>query len=687
MSFIVKFNYNGIYRRVSIDYANYTVIEKAARDLYSIPINYSVCLTWTDDEGDNILMSSEAEFQEFYRNANINFNKYQTRLVKCGIIAKPFNEVIPEFSVAKEEQTDVVHDGVTCDECGMSPIIGIRYKCTLRDNFDLCSTCEQKGLQPFPMLKIYSPDAHINIKAVVHGDGNHLRCPYMAGLSSTVQPGCNSEEILNNTIHYRVSCDECGMKPIIGIRYKCTVRDNFDLCSTCEAKVTQPYPMLKIYTPDIGTRLKGWHHHGWNGWKSCRRGHGHTGCSPDAAGKGRRQSNNHNSTRPRNGRFADTLSSVSEAAKTFAQGTARDLNDAVNIVSQVAKAFVDDVEEQILQEALFDSQVESSNTTTNNTVAATTASTSSATATAAIASGAVEMNIKDVKESTVPSTNDSFVVRGYALKPMARFVGDETVPDASVLPPSTNFIKIWRIRNDGPCEWPQGVKLITAGGDPMCDASMTTAVDSICVGQESRISVTLKTPPVPGRYVSYFRLQAPDGITFGQKLWVDIRVRSEQQQQQSMFTSPYFNGQLSENQPSSMMSAFDQLSISEKSIPSFMQSLEENKIPMQYSDESNRITVPGIMIPMVPPPVQFQPPVPEAAKLTEDQLWELNRVELENEWNVELVALRSMGFYDTRRNIQLLQRYVKTSFVKFPQLQGKPFNDTLSVIVDSLLRS
>lgn len=36
---------------------------------------------------------------------------------------------------------------------------------------------------------------------------------------------------------------------IKGIRYKCSVRADFDLCEDCEAKNTHEYPMLKIRNP------------------------------------------------------------------------------------------------------------------------------------------------------------------------------------------------------------------------------------------------------------------------------------------------------------------------------------------------------------------------------------------------------------------------------------------------------
>lgn len=50
--------------------------------------------------------------------------------------------------------------------------------------------------------------------------------------------------------HIGISCDACGMLPIIGDRYKCTVRDNYDLCSRCHSSrnnsAIKKYPCILI---------------------------------------------------------------------------------------------------------------------------------------------------------------------------------------------------------------------------------------------------------------------------------------------------------------------------------------------------------------------------------------------------------------------------------------------------------
>jgi len=47
-----------------------------------------------------------------------------------------------------------------------------------------------------------------------------------------------------------VECDGCGVSPIVGPRYKCSVRKNFDFCSKCEERRDHPYAFLKINNPD-----------------------------------------------------------------------------------------------------------------------------------------------------------------------------------------------------------------------------------------------------------------------------------------------------------------------------------------------------------------------------------------------------------------------------------------------------
>lgn len=55
------------------------------------------------------------------------------------------------------------------------------------------------------------------------------------------EPQVNAE-----VVHAHVTCDECHASPIVGVRYKCVVCPDFDVCVNCEAKSTHAHPFLKI---------------------------------------------------------------------------------------------------------------------------------------------------------------------------------------------------------------------------------------------------------------------------------------------------------------------------------------------------------------------------------------------------------------------------------------------------------
>jgi hypothetical protein len=111
---------------------------------------------------------------------------------------------------------------------------------------------------------------------------------------------------------------------------------------------------------------------------------------------------------------------------------------------------------------------------------------------------------------------------------VARHVQDVTIPDGTELPPNTPFLKTWKIRNEGPA-WPAGCQLLFVShkGDNLNGPERVAIKGDIMPGQEIEVSVPLITPNEPGRYVGYYRMVTPDGIKFGQRVWVSFVVRRE----------------------------------------------------------------------------------------------------------------------------------------------------------------
>lgn len=108
----------------------------------------------------------------------------------------------------------------------------------------------------------------------------------------------------------------------------------------------------------------------------------------------------------------------------------------------------------------------------------------------------------------------------------ARFVADVSIQDGTQIEPQTEFVKIWRMRNEGSQPWPENTRLLFVGGDRL-SSDEAVVVPSVAVGKEIDIAVSMKTPSQLGRYVSYWRLALPDGSRFGQRVWTDIIVSED----------------------------------------------------------------------------------------------------------------------------------------------------------------
>jgi len=81
---------------------------------------------------------------------------------------------------------------------------------------------------------------------------------------------------------------------------------------------------------------------------------------------------------------------------------------------------------------------------------------------------------------------------------------------------------MWRLRNDGGQPWPQGTKLVFVGG--FGDSEAEYSVPIAKPGEMIEVAVDAVAPEGPGRYMSFYRLTAPDGSRFGDKLWLALEV-------------------------------------------------------------------------------------------------------------------------------------------------------------------
>ena len=116
---------------------------------------------WQDEENELIGFSSSTEMLyaiDVLTAINVSSGKSQfaSRLFKVYVTNSKLTKSQSEFNFGTYEEPQI-HMGVVCDGCNGS-VIGIRYKCKICPDFDLCSECKGKNLHvehefteiPFP---------------------------------------------------------------------------------------------------------------------------------------------------------------------------------------------------------------------------------------------------------------------------------------------------------------------------------------------------------------------------------------------------------------------------------------------------------------------------------------------------------------------------------------------------------
>ena len=113
----------------------------------------------------------------------------------------------------------------------------------------------------------------------------------------------------------------------------------------------------------------------------------------------------------------------------------------------------------------------------------------------------------------------------------ALFIADVTVPDGTIFPPTTAFLKTWRLKNVGTCTWTTSYKLAFAGGTPLSGPEEAPLSTTVPPGGLVDVSVNLVSLAGNGTYRGYWQLKNAAGGRFGigpaadKFFWVEIVVR------------------------------------------------------------------------------------------------------------------------------------------------------------------
>lgn len=107
----------------------------------------------------------------------------------------------------------------------------------------------------------------------------------------------------------------------------------------------------------------------------------------------------------------------------------------------------------------------------------------------------------------------------------ASFITDVSIPDNTELDPGEEFIKTWRLRNDGTCSWTADYSVAFVSGNEL-SGKTTFLPGTIAVNQNLDISVKMKAPLTAGEYSGYWTIRNENGVSFGDLFYVQIVVSS-----------------------------------------------------------------------------------------------------------------------------------------------------------------
>jgi len=485
-------------------------------------------------------ISSETEFR---RNSFTSSISSSTLITETQEVVQP----PPYFSVPSQipsrpprySVTVAVHHGIKCDVCNKT-IRGMRWKCKNCRDYDLCQQCKSNpptvGFHPathefqsipYPLhnhVPTTTKDVNMHsaicdfCESVILGTRHKcINCPDFDLCSNCValaptqhpthtfmqiqRPGEPEIKILDSAHHLGIKCDHCN-KQITGLRYKCGNCSDFDLCGNCEAspvndhdkthvflKIRRPTPNPIIshepLLPNLYAVQEPISHRGRYGcYSRCYFPKSSSTCNVSLASSQISQpaTNQTNSNEPvlPNSTPSSVKSGSSMSKAPIALYNTKETH--YNPIEPVWKASV--------PAGLTGSYNQSS-------------------------------------EQEVREPSSVFY--------KASFVGDVNVPDGTVMVPQAQFVKIWRMKNDGPVAWPESTVLQFVDGNIMFNESLKAGDDkfrpkfpvgAVEPGQTCEISADLQAPAEAGEYLSYWRLVDGEGNRFGSRVWCKIDVEA-----------------------------------------------------------------------------------------------------------------------------------------------------------------
>jgi hypothetical protein len=139
---------------------------------------------------------------------------------------------------------------------------------------------------------------------------------------------------------------------------------------------------------------------------------------------------------------------------------------------------------------------------------------------------------RPLQASTTPTTTSKVAVTPFPISTPActdnlTFLEDLSLPDGTVVKPGAPLDKRWLVENSGSCNWDEKYRLKFMSG-----AELSAPLDQALYPARSASSATIRiiftAPSEPGTYQSAWQAYNPQGEPFGNPVFMQVTVGSDQ---------------------------------------------------------------------------------------------------------------------------------------------------------------
>ena len=103
------------------------------------------------------------------------------------------------------------------------------------------------------------------------------------------------------------------------------------------------------------------------------------------------------------------------------------------------------------------------------------------------------------------------------------YVQDLSIPDGTLVTPGQLIDKRWEVTNSGSCNWDQRYRLTLVNGDAL-GAEPALALYPARAGAQATLSIQFTAPAESGTYECQWQATNPDGLPFGDTIYMQVVV-------------------------------------------------------------------------------------------------------------------------------------------------------------------